>query len=170
VYECFACIYVTTPCLSSAHRSQNRALEPLELELQTVGNFLVGAWNWIQSLCKGSQGSQSLSHLFSPLYDMPGLLVTEPSLQSLLWHAKAPSHWAISSVPSMTFLNWKVAECSQQLLISVTLLFLFHTQHCSRYLWSCHGGLRNSHCDRGGLASTLTYVPLTLSWWTCVFP
>lgn len=47
----FACMYI---CV--------RALDPLELELQTIDSYYIGTGNWTQVLWKSSQ----CSHLYSP--------------------------------------------------------------------------------------------------------
>lgn len=58
-------IYVGAPCVWSTHRSQKKALDPLELELQKAVNFHVGAGNitWV---------FHKSSHSFSP---QNGLLI-----------------------------------------------------------------------------------------------
>jgi hypothetical protein len=54
------------PCIYSAHGDQKRELDPLELEIQTIVSYHVGAGNQIQVLSKNSQCSKLLSHLSSP--------------------------------------------------------------------------------------------------------
>ena len=41
----FACILVWASCVCNAHRCQKKVLDPLELELQTVVSYHVGAGN-----------------------------------------------------------------------------------------------------------------------------
>lgn len=63
VYECFA------PFMFMYHVSAwcpQRALNPLELWLQTVVSHCVGAGSWTPFLCKNSQCSSSLSYLSTP--------------------------------------------------------------------------------------------------------
>lgn len=59
------CVYVLSAC--SARRGQQRALDPLELELQLAVSCHEGAGNWMV-LCKSSQRFQLLNYLFSPNY------------------------------------------------------------------------------------------------------
>lgn len=58
-------MYIRAPCVCTCLQSQERVLDPLEL--QVIMSHLVGAGNWTQELCKSSQCSYP-----------------EPSLQSLL--------------------------------------------------------------------------------------
>lgn len=43
--ELYVCVCVCISCMFGACRDQNRALEFLELELETIGNYHVGARN-----------------------------------------------------------------------------------------------------------------------------
>ena len=45
VCECFVCVYIQAPQTHSAHGSQEKALDPLELEGQTVVSCPVGSRN-----------------------------------------------------------------------------------------------------------------------------
>lgn len=50
VYECFACLDVYAPFAYSAPGGQKRALDSLELKLQTVESHVVGPGNRMSPL------------------------------------------------------------------------------------------------------------------------
>lgn len=53
-------------CIPSDHWGQRRALDALEMELQTVVSPHISAGNWTRTLCKSSKCSWQLSHLSIP--------------------------------------------------------------------------------------------------------
>lgn len=65
MYEWFSCMYVCAAHVGNAYGGQKRAMDPRELELQTVINYHVGAGN----------GTESSGRTVSAL-------AIEPSLQS----------------------------------------------------------------------------------------
>lgn len=79
VCECVACLYLGTMCIS-ASGGQKRALNPLELELQTIVSCHVGTGNGALVLCKSNKWSQEQNHLFSPRVFSLILKVLSPNI------------------------------------------------------------------------------------------
>lgn len=63
----YSWMYVCAPCACSTHEGQQRALDPLKLELRAVVSHYVSAGTWILVLCKGNKSSYLLSNLSSSL-------------------------------------------------------------------------------------------------------
>lgn len=65
VFECLPTACPWTTFVSGAYRVHTRTLDFLELELQSIVSYKVGAGNWTWILWESSKCPLSLSHLFS---------------------------------------------------------------------------------------------------------
>lgn len=70
VCECFACMYVSVPCLCLVPRRPEKGSDQLELELWLAVSCLVDTGNGGRILCKSNKCLQPLSH---PLSLSPGV-------------------------------------------------------------------------------------------------
>lgn len=66
MYGCFVCMYVCIPRICQMPRGQQRASEPLELELQMFLSYQVGTRNWSWILCMVIHGCSPKNYFSSP--------------------------------------------------------------------------------------------------------